>query len=84
MKPGPRDWVYSIALALAVTLTVYIDPGRRISTAGIDPALRELDRTLLLAARLHEVAADEVAADEVADAEGNAYRSRLPAFFLHK
>jgi hypothetical protein len=23
MKPGPRDWVYSIALALAVTLTVY-------------------------------------------------------------
>ena len=23
MEPGPRDWVYSIALALAVTLTVY-------------------------------------------------------------
>jgi hypothetical protein len=23
MKPGPSDWVYSIALALAVTLTVY-------------------------------------------------------------
>jgi hypothetical protein len=23
MKPGPRDWVYPIALALAVTLTVY-------------------------------------------------------------
>jgi hypothetical protein len=23
MKPGPRDWVYSIALALSVTLTVY-------------------------------------------------------------
>ena len=23
MKPGPRDWVHSVALALAVTLTVY-------------------------------------------------------------
>ena len=23
IKPGPRDWVHSVALALAVTLTVY-------------------------------------------------------------
>jgi hypothetical protein len=46
MKPGPRDWVYSIALALAVTLTVYTILDVEYPRRGLI-RLRDLDRTLL-------------------------------------
>jgi hypothetical protein len=46
MKPGLRDWVYSIALALAVTLTVYTILDVEYPRRGLI-RLREMDRTLL-------------------------------------
>jgi hypothetical protein len=46
MKSGPRDWVYSIALALAVTLTVYTILDVEYPRRGLI-RLRDLDRTLL-------------------------------------
>jgi hypothetical protein len=46
MKPGPRDWVYSIALALAVTLTVYAILDVEYPRRGLI-RLRDLDQTLI-------------------------------------
>jgi hypothetical protein len=46
MKPGSRDWVYSIALALAVTLTVYTILDVEYPRRGLI-RLRDLDRVLL-------------------------------------
>src|SRR5882757_5986377 len=46
MKPGPRDWVYAITLALAVTLTVYTILDVEYPRRGLI-RLRELDQTLL-------------------------------------
>lgn len=46
MKAGPRDWMYSIALALAVTLTVYTILDVEYPRRGMI-RLQELDRTLI-------------------------------------
>ena len=46
MKAGPRDWMYSIALALAVTLTVYTILDVEYPRRGLI-RLQELDRTLI-------------------------------------
>jgi hypothetical protein len=46
MKPGRRDWVYSIALALAVTLTVYAILDVEYPRRGLI-RLRDLDQTLI-------------------------------------
>jgi hypothetical protein len=46
MKRGPRDWVYSIALALAVTLTVYTILDVEYPRRGLI-RLRDTDRALL-------------------------------------
>jgi hypothetical protein len=46
MKAGPRDWMYSIALALAVTLTVYTILDVEYPRRGLI-RLQQLDRTLI-------------------------------------
>ena len=46
MKAGPRDWMYSVALALAVTLTVYTILDVEYPRRGLI-RLRTLDRTLI-------------------------------------
>jgi hypothetical protein len=46
MKPGPREWVYSIALALAVTLTVFTILDVEYPRRGLI-RLRDLDQTLI-------------------------------------
>jgi hypothetical protein len=46
MKAGPRDWMYSIALALAVTLTVYTILDVEYPRRGVI-RLQQLDRTLI-------------------------------------
>jgi hypothetical protein len=46
MKPGGRDWVYSIALALAVTLTVYTILDVEYPRVGMIH-LRDRDRALI-------------------------------------
>ena len=46
MKPGGRDWLYSIALAVAVTLTVYTILDVEYPRRGLI-RLSDLDRTLI-------------------------------------
>jgi hypothetical protein len=46
MKAGPRDWMYSIALALAVTLTVYTILDVEYPRRGLI-RLQQLDQTLI-------------------------------------
>ena len=46
MKPGGRDWVYSVALALAVTLTVYTILDVEYPRVGLIH-LRDRDRALI-------------------------------------
>jgi hypothetical protein len=46
MKPGPRDWMYSIALAVAVSLTVYAILDVEYPRQGLI-RLAHLDRTLI-------------------------------------
>ncbi|HZD77487.1 MAG TPA: hypothetical protein VE218_10805 [Acidobacteriaceae bacterium] len=46
MKAGPRDWMYSVALALAVTLTVYTILDVEYPRRGLI-RLQALDRTLI-------------------------------------
>ena len=46
MKPGGRDWVYSVALALAVTLTVYTILDVEYPRSGLI-RLRDRDRALI-------------------------------------
>jgi hypothetical protein len=46
MKAGPRDWMYSVALALAVTLTVYTILDVEYPRRGLI-RLQQLDQTLI-------------------------------------
>ena len=46
MKPGPLDWLYAIALAMAVTLTVYTILDVEYPRRGLIH-LRDLDRALI-------------------------------------